>query len=73
MMDPVAIEALRRAIKAGEEHYFYCMHPWKELRAYVLKLDKYECQRCKARGRYSKAEVVHHVKHLKDRPVVVVA
>lgn len=31
-------------------------------------MDHYECQHCKAAGRYRRAEIVHHVKHLRDRP-----
>ena len=38
------------------------------MRATVLRLDHYECQRCRAHGRYRRAEIVHHVKHLKDKP-----
>ena len=34
----------------------------------VLALDHYECQYCKAKGRYRRAKVVHHVNHLRDRP-----
>lgn len=31
-------------------------------------MDHYECQICKARGRYSSGSIVHHVKHLRERP-----
>lgn len=47
---------------------FYFSHKWRKKRKEVLKLDNYECVLCKSRGRYSKAFIVHHVKHLKDRP-----
>ena len=33
-----------------------------------MRYDRYECQLCKAKGRYRKGVIVHHVKHLKDRP-----
>lgn len=46
---------------------FYNSKAWKKLRAAVLKLDHYECQQCKARGIYTRAQTVHHVHHLKDR------
>ena len=55
-------------VEAGREHAFYCSAAWHRKRAAVLKRDRYECQLCKARGRYRKAELVHHVNHLKDRP-----
>lgn len=38
------------------------------MRAHVLKQHNNECQICKSKGRYRKAVIVHHVKHLKDRP-----
>lgn len=47
---------------------FYKSPSWKSKRAEVLRLDRYECQRCKAMGKYSKAAIVHHVKHLRDYP-----
>jgi 5-methylcytosine-specific restriction endonuclease McrA len=47
---------------------FYSWHSWQDLRLEVLRLDNYECQRCKAAGRYRRGEIIHHVKHLKDRP-----
>lgn len=47
---------------------FYHWTEWRTLREQVLKLDNYECQMCKEKGRYSRAAIVHHIKHLKDRP-----
>ena len=55
-------------VASGKEHEFYVSGAWRKLRADVLKMDRCECQRCKAMGRYRKAVVVHHVAHLKDRP-----
>lgn len=31
-------------------------------------MDNYECQDCKARGHHTPATLVHHIKHLKERP-----
>lgn len=57
---------------AGKEYQngqqFYKSRYWKIMRESVLRHDHYECQRCKAEGRYTRATTVHHVKHLKDRP-----
>lgn len=47
---------------------FYRRSAWRKVREEVLKLDQYECQVCKSRGKYSKAIIVHHVKHLEDYP-----
>lgn len=62
------LSRLKALLEAGNENLWYNTAPWTDIRAAVLKADHYECQRCKARGRYSKATIVHHVKHLKDRP-----
>lgn len=67
----ISAEKLKRLvalIAAGEEYKFYSWQDWEKVRQEVLKLDRYECQRCKAKGRYRRAVLVHHVKHLKDRP-----
>lgn len=55
-------------VKDNKPIKFYKSYEWRLRRKDVLALDKWECQMCKARGKYSKAVVVHHVKHLKDRP-----
>lgn len=51
-----------------EAKEFYDSKMWKIVRKQVLNMDHYECQLCKSRGKYKKATVVHHVKHLKDHP-----
>ena len=47
---------------------FYVSPEWRKLRKEILKKDKYECQVCKSKGKYTKANTVHHVKHLEDYP-----
>ena len=59
---------LRALIAQGRKEAFYSWPEWKSLRPEVLRLDNSECQRCKARGKYRPARIVHHVKHLEDRP-----
>jgi len=59
---------LRALLASGREAQFYWWPEWQRLRGDVLQLDRFECQLCKARGRYRKATLVHHVKHLRDRP-----
>ena len=67
-ISPTRLDRLRRLIDAGQEARFYWWPAWQELRAAVLKMDNFECQICKARGRYSRGTIVHHVKHLRERP-----
>lgn len=62
------IEKLIREISNGNEEYFYNSRTWRNKRKQILKRDNYECQFCKAKGKVGRGEVVHHIKHLKDRP-----
>lgn len=59
---------LLKLLEDGKEVTWYNSKAWKDIRAAVLAMDHYECQLCKAKGRYRRAEIVHHMKHLKDRP-----
>nr|DAO40316.1 MAG TPA: NinG recombination protein [Caudoviricetes sp.] len=59
---------LCQLIASGDVHPFYCCTQWVQLSHRVMKMDKYECQICKERGRYRRAELVHHVNHVKDAP-----
>lgn len=74
MIDKISnsrLEQLQHLIQTGNEAQFYWWPEWSGangLRWDVLRMDHYECQLCKARGRYSKGRIVHHVKHLRDRP-----
>ena len=63
------LERLRALIEIGQEERFYSWRDWKRLSLVVrTKIDRSECTRCKALGKYTPAVVVHHVKHLRDRP-----
>ena len=59
---------LKSLIENGTPEKFYSWRAWKRLRQTVLKLDNFECQHCKAKGKYKKGYIVHHIKHLVDRP-----
>lgn len=70
-ISPSRLEQLRALISTGNEDLFYHWGEWNGkhgMRQEVLKLDRRECQLCKARGRYRRGTIVHHVKHLRDRP-----
>ena len=62
------LQQLCALIQAGRGELFYHWPEWQALRAEVLRLDNRECQLCKAKGRHSPARIVHHVKHLRERP-----
>lgn len=66
------IEQLIELIKLSKEKTFYNSAVWISKRSEILKRDNNECQRCKIKGKYSKAETVHHIKHLKDYPELAI-
>ena len=56
-------------IAQGKEDRFYDWPEWEERRGDALRIDHGECYLCRTRKhRYRRAVLVHHVKHLKDRP-----
>lgn len=71
-ISPTRLHQLRKLLAAGREALFYWWPEWDDkdrgLREQVLRMDNRECQLCKARGRYRRGTIVHHVKHLRDRP-----
>jgi 5-methylcytosine-specific restriction protein A len=52
---------------------FYLSAAWLHKRNEILERDNHECQKCKSKGKFSVAECVHHIKHLKDRPDLALA
>ena len=72
MISDLRLAQLRFLISQGREHEFYDWPEWRSvpegMRHQVLKMDCFECQPCKRKGRYRKAVIVHHIKHLKKRP-----
>lgn len=68
MISDYDLKRLQELIANGQADLFYTWGSWLSKREEVFQLDNYECQKCKKKGRYSRAVLVHHVKHLKDRP-----
>lgn len=62
------IAFVKACIQENRVHDFYVWGKWKAKRHEILDRDKNECQECKKRGKYRAAELVHHVKHLRDHP-----
>ncbi|HZK25054.1 MAG TPA: HNH endonuclease [Oscillospiraceae bacterium] len=65
-------------IKQGWYVKFYQSKEWRATRARVLQRDRYECQTCKDRGKVTvgtedRPLEVHHIKHLKDYPLLGLA
>lgn len=62
------LRQLQAMLASGTSNGFYDWPEWERTRSDVLAMDLGECQQCKSRHRYRRAVLVHHVKHLKDRP-----
>ena len=62
------MQELVKLIEQGDEYLFYVSTEWRSLRERILHMDNHECQLCKQHGRYRRGVLVHHVKHLRDRP-----
>lgn len=47
---------------------FYNSPQWRKLRKEVIAENKNECQDCKAKGYYTKANTVHHQQYVRKHP-----
>ena len=47
---------------------FYNSPQWRKLRKEVIAENKNECQDCKAKGYYTKANTVHHEQYVRKHP-----
>lgn len=68
LMTPDKLARLTAMLATGRENVWYNSGDWGAVREAVKQIDHCECLVCKAMGRHSPARVVHHVKHLRDRP-----
>lgn len=59
---------INQLIQEDKLYKFYKSKHWLELRAKILQDHHQECINCRAKGRVTKAQTVHHVNHVKDNP-----
>lgn len=59
---------IRELIRKKQLYKFYKTDNWKELRQSVLDDYHNECVGCLKEGKYTRAECVHHVNHVRNRP-----
>lgn len=62
------VEQIKNLIKLNRLDVFYNSHTWRKLAAEIKALNNNECIICKKNGKYSRAVIVHHVKHLRKHP-----
>lgn len=61
-------EELIKLIQSDNLMRFYKSRAWMDKRLEALERDNNECQQCKRRGKYRKADCVHHIKEVKPHP-----
>ncbi len=59
---------ISRLIAENRLHEFYVSKEFRKVRWEVLEEYKYECQDCKGRGYYTKANHVHHNQYVRKHP-----
>lgn len=64
----ITTEKIIELIKEDKLYIFYTGKAWRKLRMEILASDHFECQICKARGKYKKATTVHHERHIRKYP-----
>lgn len=64
----MTVDQLVKLIQSNNLMKFYKSKEWLLLRKEALMRDNYECQMCKAKGKYKRAENVHHMKEIKTHP-----
>ncbi|WP_241559281.1 HNH endonuclease [Lysinibacillus halotolerans] len=70
MISQKRFKELMRYIHEGNLMKFYKSREWMRLRLQALERDNYECQECKRKGRYRRAQCVHHLKEVKVVPIL---
>ena len=68
MKKKITVDRIKELIRKNDTSQFYNSSEWKKLREYKRRLEHCECERCRARGKYSRGINVHHKKYLKDYP-----
>ena len=68
LMTPNKLARLTVMLSTGRENVWYNSGDCAAVKSAVKKIDHDDCLICKAMGRRRAACIVHHVKHLRDRP-----
>lgn len=64
----VTTEWIIQQVQSGKAYRFYLTADWIQVREKKKEKEHYECERCRAKGKYTPCEAVHHKKYLKARP-----
>lgn len=61
-------QQIKHLINTDNTAAFYNDRSWRKLAHNILSEQHNECQLCKGKGKYNKADIVHHVNYLRKRP-----
>lgn len=67
-MAAMTTEYIKKLIADNRTDIFYNSRTWRRKTKEIKAAQHNECQICKARGRVAPADIVHHVKHLRQFP-----
>lgn len=67
------LERVRQLAASPRGVRFYQSAAWRRVRTQVMAQAHGECLRCRERGRYARAEMVHHVWRLDRHPELALA
>lgn len=62
------LNQIKELIRTGRTDKFYNERFWRRFSKAIISEQHNECQYCKAKGKVTKATILHHVKHLKSYP-----
>ena len=68
MCNMLTVNEIKKLILTGRTDLFYKDYTWRKLSQEVIAENNNECYQCKLMGKYTRAKLVHHVKHLKEYP-----
>ena len=64
----VTLQWLLELIRTNRVAEFYNTKTWWQLREKKRKLEHYECERCRKKGKHKQGKTVHHKKPLRKYP-----
>lgn len=70
LMTPELLDWLVELIRTDKVKEFYWTKEWRIIRKIRRRKDNNECQRCMRAGRYSPADMVHHIKEVRHYPIL---
>ena len=63
-----SLDQIQKMISDNDLSPFYNDRYWRNLTMEIIKNNHNECTLCKQRGKYTQAQMVHHIEPLKQSP-----